>query len=124
MFRLLVTYSGNVQGVGFRWKVLSISKTYEITGYVKNLPTGKVETLIEGERKAVLKMIEEIDEKLKDFWAKKGEELKYDYGFEFDKDDYADHVCKCGSKNCIGYIISSDDWNLYKKYLKKLKQSK
>ena len=55
---------------------------------------------------------------------KKGEELKYDYGFEFDKDDYADHVCKCGSKNCIGYIISSDDWNLYKKYLKKLKQSK
>ena len=76
MFRLLVTYSGNVQGVGFRWKVLSISKTYEITGYVKNLPTGKVEILVEGERKAVLKMIEEIDEKLKDFWAKKGEELK------------------------------------------------
>ena len=39
---------------------------------------------------------------------KAGEELTYDYGYEFDKDDYKDHKCKCGSKNCIGYIISSD----------------
>ena len=28
-----------------------------------------------------------------------GEELSYDYGYEFDKDDYKDHKCKCGSKN-------------------------
>ena len=69
MFRLLVTYSGNLQGVGFRWKVLNISKPYKITGYVKNLPTGKVETLVEGERKAVLKMIEEIDEKLESIFG-------------------------------------------------------
>ena len=48
----------------------------------------------------------------------KGEELTYDYGYEFDKDDYKDHICKCGSKNCIGYIISSDDWPKYKKHLK------
>ena len=52
---------------------------------------------------------------------KKGSELNYDYGYEFDKDDYKDHVCKCGSKNCIGYIISSDDWGKYKKYKKFLK---
>ena len=51
----------------------------------------------------------------------KGEELTYDYGYEFDKDDYKDHICKCGSKNCIGYIISSDDWPKYKKYLKQKK---
>ena len=25
---------------------------------------------------------------------KKGEELSYDYGFEFDEDDYQDHICK------------------------------
>ena len=49
---------------------------------------------------------------------KKGQELCYDYGYEFDKEDYTDHVCKCGSRNCIGYIISSDDWTKYKKYLK------
>ena len=50
----------------------------------------------------------------------KGEELTYDYGYEFDKDDYKDHVCKCGSKICIGFIISSDDWPKYKKHLVKI----
>ena len=50
---------------------------------------------------------------------KKGEELSYDYGYEFDKDDYTDHICKCGSKKCIGYIISSDDWSKFKKFKKR-----
>ena len=50
---------------------------------------------------------------------KKGEELSYDYGFEFDEDDYQDHICKCGSNNCIGYIISSDDWKKFKNFKKK-----
>lgn len=50
---------------------------------------------------------------------KKGDELSYDYGFEFDKEDYLDHICKCGSSNCIGYIISSDDWSKFKAYKKK-----
>ena len=39
---------------------------------------------------------------------KKGEELSYDYGFEFDR-DYRDHPCKCGSKKCVGYIVDEDD---------------
>ena len=49
-----------------------------------------------------------------------GEELSYDYGYSFDKDDYKDHECKCGSRNCIGYIISSDEWSKYLKHIKKL----
>ena len=32
------------------------------------------------------------------------EELSYDYGFSFDC-NYKDHVCKCGSKNCVGFIV-------------------
>ena len=55
---------------------------------------------------------------------RKGDELTYDYGYEFDKDDFRDHVCKCGSKNCIGFIISSDDWPKYLKYLKKIISNK
>jgi len=51
---------------------------------------------------------------------KKGEELNYDYGYPFDKEDFSDHICKCNSKKCIGYIISQEDWSKYKKYLKKL----
>ena len=34
----------------------------------------------------------------------KGDELSYDYGFAFDQ-DFKQFPCKCGSKNCIGYII-------------------
>ena len=55
---------------------------------------------------------------------KKGEELSYDYGYEFDKDDFRDHICKCNSKNCIGFIISSDDWEKYLKYITKLLKKK
>ena len=53
---------------------------------------------------------------------KKGDELSYDYGYEFDQDDFTDHECKCGSKNCIGYIIAKEDWKKFKKY--KLKKSR
>ena len=51
---------------------------------------------------------------------KKGEELNYDYGYAFDPDDFRDHVCKCGSKNCVGFIISSDEWKKYLKYITKI----
>ena len=47
---------------------------------------------------------------------KKGDELNYDYGYPFDEDDYHDHPCKCGSKKCIGYIISQDDWAKFKRF--------
>ena len=51
----------------------------------------------------------------------KNEELSYDYGYEFDKDDYSDHYCHCGSKNCIGYIISSDDRQKFRRFMRKNK---
>ncbi len=37
---------------------------------------------------------------------KKGEELSYDYGY--DLDSFEDHPCRCGSKNCVGYIVSEE----------------
>ena len=45
---------------------------------------------------------------------KKGEELSYDYGFGFDE-NYKDFVCKCGSKNCCGYIVREGSrWRIKK----------
>ncbi len=55
---------------------------------------------------------------------KKGDELSYDYGFEFNKEDFRDHICKCGAKNCIGFIISSDHWQKYLKYISKIIKKK
>ncbi len=50
---------------------------------------------------------------------KQGEELSYDYGFNFDK-DYKNYPCKCKSKKCVGYIIREGSrWRIKKK--KKLK---
>ncbi len=36
----------------------------------------------------------------------KGEELLYNYGY--DMEDYHEHECKCGSKNCVGYIVGEN----------------
>jgi len=44
----------------------------------------------------------------------KGEELSYDYGFGYDK-DYKQFVCKCGSNNCVGYIVREGSrWRIKK----------
>ena len=43
-----VYYSGRVQGVGFRATVAWLARTYPITGWVQNLPDGRVELLVEG----------------------------------------------------------------------------
>lgn len=39
---------------------------------------------------------------------KKGEELTYNYGFEFDT--WNDHPCRCGSAKCVGYIVAREHW--------------
>ncbi len=50
--------------------------------------------------------------------VKKDDELTYNYGYPFDS-DFDDHVCKCGSKKCVGFILSYDDWPKLKKALNK-----
>lgn len=41
-------YRGRVQGVGFRFTVLTIARPLRITGYVRNMPDGSVEIRAEG----------------------------------------------------------------------------
>ncbi|OYT36705.1 SET domain-containing protein-lysine N-methyltransferase [Candidatus Pacearchaeota archaeon ex4484_71] len=43
----------------------------------------------------------------------KGEEITYNYGYSFE--NYKDHQCKCGSENCVGYILAEKYWPLLKK---------
>ncbi len=44
-----VVYSGRVQGVGFRYSVKQIATGYEVVGWVRNLPDGRVELQAGGE---------------------------------------------------------------------------
>jgi acylphosphatase len=49
MISLQVFYEGNVQGVGFRWSVRHVAKGFDVTGWVRNLPDGRVELQATGE---------------------------------------------------------------------------
>ena len=46
-------YRGRVQGVGFRFTTLEISRAYDVTGNVRNMPDGSVQLEAEGERETV-----------------------------------------------------------------------
>lgn len=48
MTRREVTYSGRVQGVGFRATVTALTRGTSVTGFVRNLPDGRVEMIVEG----------------------------------------------------------------------------
>jgi acylphosphatase len=48
--RVRVLYSGTVQGVGFRWRVVDSASGRAVTGFVANLQDGRVELVAEGER--------------------------------------------------------------------------
>jgi acylphosphatase len=48
-----VLYSGRVQGVGFRYTARELAAGCPVAGSVRNLPTGEVELVAEGEAAAV-----------------------------------------------------------------------
>ena len=51
--RVVALFSGTVQGVGFRFTAERLARRYEVAGFVKNLPDGRVELVAEGEEAAV-----------------------------------------------------------------------
>ena len=56
MISLQVFYEGHVQGVGFRFTVRHLAKGFDVTGWVRNLPDGRVEALVEGDAEAVTRV--------------------------------------------------------------------
>lgn len=55
-----VFYEGNVQGVGFRYSVKQIARGFELIGWVRNLPDGRVELQVSGDGPELLAFLEAI----------------------------------------------------------------
>jgi len=64
--RAHVWISGRVQGVFFRAHTKELADELGLTGWVRNLPDGRVEAVFEGEEDAVKEVIE---------WCKRGPPL-------------------------------------------------
>lgn len=66
MVRAHIYVSGIVQGVFFRATMREVARRNGVTGWVRNLPDGRVEAVLEGPEEAVKRVIE---------WAHRGPPL-------------------------------------------------
>jgi len=59
-----VFFIGRVQGVGFRYTALQVCREFEVSGYVANLPDGRVQLEVEGEKTVVEAFIAALQERM------------------------------------------------------------
>jgi acylphosphatase len=55
--RVHVFVSGDVQGVNFRQEIADKANEQGVTGWVRNLPDGRVEAVLEGPRDEVYRVV-------------------------------------------------------------------
>jgi acylphosphatase len=67
--RRLCHYKGRVQGIGFRYTVKNLAMQYDVYGYVKNLPDGTVELVLEGPDSEMQGLLDDVNRKMNGFIA-------------------------------------------------------
>ena len=55
-------FAGRVQGVGFRYSTKNLAKGFDVLGWVKNLPDGRVELQIQGDEEELDEFIQELQD--------------------------------------------------------------
>lgn len=60
MIRKHLTFTGQVQGVGFRYRAHSIANELGLTGYVRNEYNGTVEAEVQGTAEAIAEYIRRL----------------------------------------------------------------
>jgi len=56
----IIFFEGDVQGVGFRYTATHLANGFMVTGYVRNLPDGRVEMLVEGDADEITAFVKEV----------------------------------------------------------------
>jgi acylphosphatase len=64
VYHATVFFSGRVQGVGFRYQTLQVAKEFEISGWVANLPDGRVQLEAEGQPAEVKDFIAAVRDRM------------------------------------------------------------
>ena len=66
--RLTAYFTGYVQGVGFRFTVLACARPYpQLTGFVRNLPDGRVQLVAEGPREALDAFLQDVRDSMRSY---------------------------------------------------------
>jgi acylphosphatase len=65
-----VFFTGRVQGVGFRYQALQVAKGFEVSGFVMNLPDGRVQLEAEGAVAEVRDFIVAVQERMEGYVRK------------------------------------------------------
>ena len=55
-----IFFFGRVQGVGFRYTCKTVAESHPVAGWVKNLPDGSVEMIVEGEQSAIRIYVDDV----------------------------------------------------------------
>jgi len=67
MERRNVHFTGHVQGVGFRFTVYSSAREQGASGYVQNLPDGRVRMVVEGDTAKVDRLVAAVETRMADY---------------------------------------------------------
>jgi acylphosphatase len=67
MERQTCLFSGRVQGVGFRYTVQNIALQHDVNGYVRNLPDGRVELVMEGRHDELEQVVQAVHQRMDGF---------------------------------------------------------
>jgi acylphosphatase len=57
-------FTGRVQGVGFRYTALQVAREFEVSGFVSNLPDGRVRLEAEGTAEEIDAFLAAVQERM------------------------------------------------------------
>ena len=70
MQRRIYHFSGRVQGVGFRYTTQNVAMCHNVHGYVRNLPDGRVELVMEGDEREMEDVVQSLQRRMSGYVRK------------------------------------------------------